>query len=42
MVRGAWWASGHGVAESDMTEVTEHNRGKNNFGIRSPTFIPWQ
>ena len=22
--RGAWWATVHAVAESDMTEVTEH------------------
>ena len=22
--RGAWWATVHGVTESDMTEVTEH------------------
>ena len=22
--RGAWWATVHGVAESDMTEVTEY------------------
>ena len=22
--RGAWWATGHGVAGSDMTEVTDH------------------
>ena len=22
--RGAWWATVHGVAESDTTEVTEH------------------
>ena len=22
--RGAWWATIHGVAESDTTEVTEH------------------
>ena len=24
MERGAWWATVHGVAELDMTEVTEH------------------
>ena len=24
MGRGAWWATVHGVAESDMTEVAEH------------------
>ena len=24
MDRGAWWVTVHGVAESDMTEVTEH------------------
>ena len=24
--RGAWWAAVYGVAESDMTEVTEHAR----------------
>ena len=23
--RGAWWATVHGVTESDMTEVTEHS-----------------
>ena len=22
MDRGAWWATGHGIAESDMTETT--------------------
>ena len=22
--RGAWWATVHGVVESDMTEVTDH------------------
>ena len=22
--RGAWWATAHGVAESDLTEATEH------------------
>ena len=25
MDRGAWWATGHGVTESDRTEVTEHS-----------------
>ena len=24
--RGAWWATVHGVAESDTTEVTKHAR----------------
>ena len=24
MHRGVWWATVHGVTESDMTEVTEH------------------
>ena len=24
MERGAWWATVHGVAELDMTEVTQH------------------
>ena len=24
MDRGAWWASVHGVAESEMTEASEH------------------
>ena len=24
MDRGSWWATVHGVAELDMTEVTEH------------------
>ena len=24
--RGAWWAAVHGVAESDVTEVTGHTR----------------
>ena len=26
MVRGAWWATVHRVAESGGTEVTEHTR----------------
>ena len=25
MDRGAWWATVHGVTESDVTEVTEHS-----------------
>ena len=31
MDRGAWWATGHGVAESDTSEVTstEHARNAN-------------
>ena len=28
MDRGSWWATVHGVAESDMTEVTEHDSKK--------------
>ena len=24
MVRGAWWATVHGIAESDATKATEH------------------
>ena len=24
MERGAWWTTVHGVAELDMTEVTQH------------------
>ena len=24
MDRGVWWATVHGITESDMTEVTEH------------------
>ena len=26
MDRGAWWATVHGAAELDMTEVTQHER----------------
>ena len=28
MDRGAWWATFHGVAESDMTGTTEHSTAK--------------
>ena len=40
MDRGVWWAIVHGVAESDMTEVTDHTRMHATFHcLDIPQFI---
>ena len=42
MVRGAWWAGVHGVAELDTTEVTYHEGGGMFFQYSlapSPLFV---
>ena len=41
MDRGAWWAAVHGVAESDMIEVTEHVQVKEGSGPMLPFSLVW-
>ena len=37
MVRGAWWASFHGITESDTTEQLTHNEGWLGYNIPGPS-----